>query len=144
MKPSSFILALLCASSMLLCSCEPNDPETKKGGDDTASLHQPADPATWSPVGKRYVADISGEDKNPYGYEQFWHVVHFFSRDSAYSYATIHDDLTPMPDMPFNTYSSYKMSYPKVITTVGIDKSEALFTDTLTLIGSSIHYLKQD
>lgn len=138
-------IIFLMAAALSLVACNQNTPDdTKKGGDTPTSQHQPSDPASWSPVGKRYVADISGEDKNPYGYEQFWHVVHFFSRDSAYSYATIHADLTPMPDMPFNTYSSYKMSYPKVITTVGIDKSEALFTDTLTLVGSSIHYLKQD
>ena len=143
MQPSNTILALLCVFTLISCNQDEPD-DTKKDGDTPTSQHQPSDPATWSPVGKMYVSDISGEDKNPYGYEQFWHVINFFSKDSAYSYCTIYNDLTPMPEMDFNTYSSYKMAYPKVFFTVGIDKSEASFTDTLTIIGSSIHYLMQD
>ena len=141
MKPSSFILALLCASSMLLCSCEPNDPETKKGGDDTASLHQPADPATWSPVGHRYICNRSSD--NPYGYEYFVEVIDFFKRDSAVMYGTINHDLSPM-EKCYNP-ARYKMNYPKVIMTFGIDERECTFTDTLTLFDvAGKHILVQD
>ena len=144
MKPSYFILALLCAFSMAFVSCENNDPDTKKGGDDTTSQHQPANPATWSPVGKMYIVDISGADKNPYGYSYFMHVVHFFSKDSALQYCTTNHDLSPQPDKPYYTPSRYQVSYPDVIFIIGVDRGQGFFTDTLTFSTSWVHRLKQD
>lgn len=141
MKRIIFIMA----AALSLAACNQNTPDdTKKGGDTPTSQHQPSNPATWSPVGKTYVADISGADKNPYGFDYFMHVVYFFSKDSALSYGTTNRDLSPQPDKPYYTPSRYQVSYPDVTFIIGVDKGYGYFSDTLTLVGSSVHYLKQD
>ena len=49
----SIILASVCCAFV---ACNQNTPDdTKKGGDNT-SLNQPSYPATWSPVGHKYVS----------------------------------------------------------------------------------------
>jgi len=143
MKPSYFILALLCAFSMAFVACNQNTPDdTKKGGDDTTSQHQPANPDTWSPVGKMYVCDRSND--NPYDYDYFMHVIYFFSKDSALSYGTTNRDLSPMPEQPYYTPSAYRVSYPNVTFVMGADDGIGVFSDTLTLTTSYVHHLLQN
>ncbi len=125
------VCAAVClfAAAITFTSCNQNTPDdTKKGGDSTTS-HQPANPATWSPVGKIYTRDRS--TNNAYGYDYFIEVVTFYTKDSAVWYGTIHSDLTPMDD--YYNPASYKLNYPALTFTFGIDKDEYHFTDTLTL-----------
>ena len=133
MKPSYFILALLCAFSMAFVACENNDPDTKKGGDDTTSQHQPANPATWSPNGKTYVCDRS--DRNPYNVTEFWEVIRFTDAINAVYYGTTNKDLTPVEDnvdMQIQR-ARYATSYPALTLDFEIAESHLSFTDTLTL-----------
>ncbi len=117
MKPSYFILALLCAFSMAFVSCENNDPDTKKGGDNTTSQHQPANPATWSPVGHKYVS-IDNDTLN--GRYKGW-TVEFLSRDSV---------LRVESGYPFR--STYRLQYPNVY--LGTSETPWYkFIDTLTI-----------
>lgn len=123
MKPSSFILALLCAFSMAFVSCENNDPDMKKGGDDTTSQHQPANPATWSPNGHRYAAPYEGDD---YGF----YVYQFFSQDSVLAYQTIKSDYSLDEEYQY-TYKQvghYTIDYPCLI--IGRENLKLTFRDT--------------
>lgn len=64
------LIVPLFALCFLFASCEPSEPS--RGGD-TAALNQPSDPATWSPVGHKYVS--TDED---YPNRE----ITFFSKDS--------------------------------------------------------------
>ena len=119
---------LLIAAALMLAACNQNTPDTKKGGD-TTSLHQPANPSTWSPVGKRYMRDRS--TNNAYGYTEFYEVVKFTTKDSAVWYSTINKDLTPMDE--YYNPARYQLNYPNVTLIFGIDPDEYVFKDTLTL-----------
>lgn len=123
-------IIFLMAAALSLVACNQNTPDdTKKGGDTPTSQHQPSDPATWSPVGKRYVRDRS--KTNPYGYDFFKEVVVFDTKNHAVWYGTVNEDLSPM-DKYYNP-ATYKISYPDLTFTFGADKDEYHFTDTLTL-----------
>lgn len=124
MKRALFILAAVCC--MMSCT-ERNNPDTKRG--DTTEQNQPANPSTWSPVGKRYMRDRS--TNNAYGYTEFYEVVDFFKKDSAVWYGTIYKDLTPMEN--YYNPARYQLEYPNLTFTFGIDKDEYTFRDTLTL-----------
>ena len=64
MQPSNTLLALLCAFSMAFVSCEKKEPTAK---------NQPVNPATWSPIGHKYVST----DEDHLGRE-----ITFLSKDS--------------------------------------------------------------
>lgn len=132
MKPSYFILALLCAFSMAFVSCENNDPDTKKGGDDTTSQHQPAYPATWSPNGKTYVC--SSSDYNPADYALFINSVEFIKDNEVRIKGTTYTEV-PIPSQgEFSTATNYICEYPNVkINGTDADGYSFVFVDTLTL-----------
>lgn len=139
MKPSYFILALLCAFSMAFVSCENNDPDTKKGGDDTTSQHQPANPATWSPAGHVYVYETTWE--NSPAADHYWaHVADFFSKDSVFFYQTHNRDIFSESDYTATSKASYTMNYPKVVCKFP-NVYYYQFKDTLTFVESGHDYL---
>ena len=115
MKPSYFILALLCAFSMAFVSCENNDPDTKKGGDDTTSQHQPANPATWSPVGHKYVST----DDSHYG-RYLGAQINFLTTDTFYW------------DLFYEQKRRYRIEYPLVYIDF-YETPQFKFIDTLTI-----------
>lgn len=107
------LISLMAALCLLLVSCEKKDPV------DPAKLNQPEDPATWSPVGKKYVSiDIDTMD----GRFKGW-TVEFISGTQM--------------KRTFGKYNHteqgrYRMNYPKVY----LGDSETpwyKFIDTLTL-----------
>ena len=129
MKQIIFIMA----AALCLAACNQNEPtDTKKGGDDTTSQHQPANPATWSPVGKRYVVDIAPETEPD---TVRWFVfctipeleedstrgvqLHYQAKHVSYGY----------------TIYSYELNYPQLsLIRYGEKPLYATFKDTLTLI----------
>lgn len=130
MKRIIFIMA----AALSLAACNQNTPDdTKKGGDTPTSQHQPSDPATWSPEGKRYVRDRSAEKVN--GNDYFYEVVWFNSGDSAIWYNSIVADYTQMNE----TYPcAYIIEYPNAtLTFFDVNHDKYYFTDTLTLYSAN-------
>ncbi len=130
MKRIIFIMA----AALGLVACNQNEPDdTKKGGDTPTSQHQPSDPATWSPVGKRYVRDRSAEKVN--GNDYFYEVVWFNSGDSAIWYNSIVADYTQMNE----TYPcAYVIEYPNAtLTFFDMNHDKYYFTDTLTFYSAN-------
>lgn len=108
MKRIIFIMA----AALCLAACNQNEPtDTKKGGD-TTSLHQPSDPATWSPSGHVYVYETTWE--NSTDADHYWaYVFNFYSEDSCVKYETPNRDLT-YHEISMRTVDSsrYEMHYP--------------------------------
>ena len=107
-------------------SCEQNDP--KRGGD--SSLNQPSDPASWSPVGKRYVYTYEDEGTHE--------VLEFVSKDSIYIYDTpnsdfsYNDGINPVTDMGYSISKSiYAVEYPDLF--VGSNRRKMTFNDTISI-----------
>lgn len=129
MKRIIFIMA----AALCLAACSQNEPtDTKKGGD-TTSQYQPANPDTWSPVGKLYVRDRSAEKVN--GNNYFYEVIWFNSGDSAIWYNSIVADYTQMNE----TYPcAYVIGYPDAtLTFFNVNHDKYYFTDTLTLYSAN-------
>mgnify|MGYP006873078499 CR=1 FL=1 len=122
----------------LLVSCYQNEPskyvdDSSINNDENVQLHQPADYATWSPIGKKYVRDRSNE--HVLGNDYFFEVVWFQTKDSAVWYNSIYPDLSQMYQ---SYYVSYEIEYPKAyLTFFEINRDEYYFTDTLTLYCST-------
>lgn len=135
MKPSYFILALLCAFSMAFVSCENNDPDTKKGGDDTTSQHQPANPAMWSPAGHIYIYETTWENSPAADHYWVW-VINFYSDGEVVEYETPNRDLSYHLDY-LNTIdsTSYYTEYPilKYNSPAVLGYIDMVFSDTLSL-----------
>ena len=127
----SFVIVFVAFAALFLTACNQNTPDdTKKGGDDTTSQHQPSDPASWSPVGKTYVCDYGKTTDKDYRYS----VVDFFSKDSAVSYVSSEEDLTPKENYGITTrHWAYECSYPNIKFIIGNSWCDMAFKDTLTL-----------
>ena len=126
MKRIIFIMA----AALCLAACNQNEPtDTKKGGN-TTSLHQPSDPASWSPEGKRYVRDLSVS----HGYDCLFQVVWFRTGDSAVIYDSTTPDIMQMDERII--HCSYTIDYPNVPMIFeggGSQPDNFHFADTLTL-----------
>lgn len=129
MQPSNTLLALLCAFTLI--SCNQNTPDdTKKGGDTPTSQHQPSDPASWSPVGKRYVCDNDTINEDGYRYS----IIDFVSKDSALSFFSASYDLTPISYIgEYYQHWAYSCTYPELKLLRGNNNVPLTFSDTLTL-----------
>lgn len=106
-------IIFLMAAALSLVACNQNTPDdTKKGGDDTTSQHQPANPDTWSPVGHKYVStDKDFPDRE----------ITFLSKDSFLWKREEHERVYP-----------YSIEYPTIY--VWEEKHAWLkFTDTLNI-----------
>ena len=123
-----FVFVAIC-----LMACNQNTPDDTKKGGDASSLHQPTDSASWCPVGKRYVRDLSVS----HGYECLFQVVWFRTSDSAILYDSFTPNIYRMDDRIL--HCSYTIDYPNVPMT--FDKNIVTdifhFTDTLTLYNPS-------
>ena len=124
----SIILAAVCCA---FAACNQNEPtDTKKGGDTPTSQHQPSDPATWSPAGKRYAYTYEDEGTHE--------VLEFVSKDSIYIYDTPNSDYTfnegvnPATNMGYNfSKSHYSIEYPNLF--IGTSRREMTFNDTTSI-----------
>lgn len=138
MKPSYFSFALLCAFLIAFVSCEKNDPDTKKGGDDTTSQHQPSNPASWSPQGHVYIYETTWE--NSPASDKYWvWVLNFYSKDRCVKYETPNRNLT-YHECSMQTVDTlqYSVEYPHLFLYVWGSKDNPLdFKDTITLVRSN-------
>ena len=124
-----FAFAAIC-----LMACNQNTPDDTKKGGDTTSQHQPSDPASWSPIGKRYVRDLSVS----HGYDCLFQVVWFRTGDSAVIYDSTTPDIMQMDERII--HCSYTIDYPNVPMNFFKDfyqPDNFHFTDTLTLYNPS-------
>lgn len=125
------LLSVVLITSALFIACNKNEPtDTKKGGDNTTSQHQPSDPATWSPAGKRYAYTYEDEGTHE--------VLEFVSKDSIYIYDTPNSDYTfnegvnPATNMGYNfSKSHYSIEYPNLF--IGTSRREMTFNDTTSI-----------
>ena len=104
---------------------------------DEQEQNQPVNPATFSLVGKKYVCDRS--EDNPYNEPYFMEVFDFFSMDSAVWYGTTHRDLSPMED--YYNPCQYKLEFPKLVLTFGIDERTLIFQDTTKFYWEPYYYV---
>lgn len=124
-------IIFLMAAALSLVTCNQNTPDdTKKGGD--TQTNQPADPSTWSPVGKRYVCDTTWS-KSPAADKYWAWVLYFFSEDSAVWYETELRDLTYNGSMAYERVS-YDIDYPNLTLHFHANEDRPLvFKDTTVL-----------
>lgn len=137
MKRIIFIMA----AAMSLVACNQNTPDdTKKGGD--TQTNQPADPSTWSPVGKMYVCDSTWKD-SPADDKYWGWVFHFITKDSVVKYETPNRDLS-YSEFSMNTIDSirYEISYPTIsFYCIGISGTiDTDFPDTTKFVFSERTY----
>lgn len=127
MKRIIFIMA----AALSLVACNQNTPDdTKKGGD--TQTNQPANPSTWSPVGKMYVCDTTWS-KSPASDKYWAWVLDFFSKDSAVWYETELRDLTYNGSMAYERVS-YDIDYPNLTLHFHANEDRPLvFKDTTVL-----------
>lgn len=123
----SIILAAVCCAFV---ACNQNTPDDTKKGGDTTSLHQPSDPATWSPAGHIYVYETTWE--NSPASDNYWvWVLDFISNDSVIWYETYERDLSTKNAQPCER-TTYEIVYPKLLLHLDTGR-ELTFTDTLTI-----------
>lgn len=131
MQPSNTLLALLCAFSMAFVACNQNTPDdTKKGGD--TQTNQPADPSTWSPVGKMYIQDFPAEvDQDTV----HWFVFGIFPELGEDSTRGVQYHYRAKNGGKYGyTWYVYELDYPQIILRqYGEDPVSTSFIDTLTL-----------
>lgn len=109
-------IIFLMAAALSLVACNQNTPDdTKKGGDTPTSQHQPSDPATWSPVGHKYV---STDDSN-YG-RYLGAQIDFLTTDTFYW------------DLFYEQKRRYRIEYPLVYIDF-YETPQFKFIDTLTI-----------
>lgn len=131
MKLSIFSLAL-CFAALFLSACNTNDPDTKKGGDDTTSLHQPANPSSWSPDGKTYILDIAPEAEPDTVRWFVFCTIPELGEDSTRG-VQLHYQAKHVSSG--YTIYSYELDYPQLsLIRYGEKPLYASFQDTLTLV----------
>lgn len=134
MKKYLFILLILLGIVITETGCNSNTPDGQKPGGANAGTNQPANPATWSPVGKTYICDRSGADNNPNGLDFFLEVLRFAENSNIQHFCSASEDLTPLEPLSENYEEGlYKCSYPDVQLIFGGEKRPLQFVDTLTL-----------
>ena len=128
MKRIIFIMA----AAMSLAACNQNTPDdTKKGGDDTTSQHQPSDPATWSPVGKVYMQYVPTNELPPdtIRWLEFYNLPEL-GEDSA----IVHIKYETKGSKGYVAYQ-YSINYPDIVLSRdGKDDDYATFRDTLNIV----------
>lgn len=131
MKRIIFIIA----AALCLAACSQNEPtDTKKGGD-TTSLHQPSDPATWSPAGHVYVYETTWENSPAADHYWAW-VIKFYSGREVVEYETPNRNLSYHQDFLHTVDStSYYTEYPilKYNSPAVLGYIDMVFNDTLSL-----------
>ena len=106
-----FLLVALCFA------CSPqNEPEVPE--EDPTTKNQPADPATWSPVGKMYVS----ADENDFGRYDGMSLI-FFSSDSVTWHRTFTKNVKYRLDYPYIFVRNEQYPWFKFIDTLTITKA---------------------
>lgn len=102
MKKIFFLLAAVCC----LFACTP---KTHNEPDDKTKLNQPANPATWSPIGHIYV---SSNHPSGNGHDNWTCVFDFFKKDSLARWETYEEDFMDYTKSPNYEKFRYSCEYP--------------------------------